>query len=450
MPAILALARDLATGAVTSTTLVEDALARIADPGGEGRRTFTRVYAEAARATADLSDRMRRAGVVAGPLAGLPISIKDLFDVQGEPTPAGSKVLAGATPAAADATIVARLRAAGAVIIGRTNMSEFAYSGLGLNPHHGTPRNPHDRAIGRIPGGSSSGAAISVTDGMAVAGIGTDTGGSVRIPAALCGLAGFKPTARRVPLDGTLPLATSLDSIGPIAATVACCAVLDAIMAGEAPVAPSALPLAGLRLGVVRDYVCDGTDATVTLAFDRAVRVLERAGAVVRDVPFPELHRLPVINRHGGLAAAESYAWHRALIESRGHEYDPRVARRIMVGKAMPADDYLDLLVERARLVAHFGRIAAPHDALLMPTTMTVAPEIAPLEADDQAFGRANLAMLRNTTTINFLDGCALSVPSGATGEAPTGLMVAGVAGADRHVLRVGQAIESALASLRA
>src|SRR5215469_9067384 len=235
-PTLRDLAAELAAGRTTSRALTEAALARIADPGGEGRRSFTRVYETAALATADAQDRLRGAGILLSPLAGLPVSVKDLFDVAGEATTAGSVALKDAPPAVADAPIVRRLRAAGAVIVGKTNMTEFAYSGVGINPHYGTPGNPYDRA--RVPGGSSSGAAVSVVDGCAAVAIGTDTGGSVRIPAALCGLVGFKPTQRRVPRDGAVPLSTTLDSIGPLARSVEDCAIVDAILAGEEPVVP--------------------------------------------------------------------------------------------------------------------------------------------------------------------------------------------------------------------
>jgi len=249
-PTVLELAADLAAGRTSSRELVEAALTRIADPTGEGARTFVKVYADSARAAADAQDALRRAGYVASPLAGLPVSIKDLFDVAGEVTLAGSKALDDRPPAAGDCPVVARLRAAGAVLVGRTNMTEFAFSGVGINPHYGTPGNPHDRSL--VPGGSSSGAAVSVGDGQAVVAIGSDTGGSVRIPAALCGLTGFKPTQYRVSRDGVAPLSTTLDSIGPLANSIACCAIADAVMAGEPPEPPAAAPVAGMRLAVPR------------------------------------------------------------------------------------------------------------------------------------------------------------------------------------------------------
>ena len=441
-------AQRLASAKTTSAALVDRALAKIREPGGEGARTFLKVYDERARAAAMSADQMRKDGVLPSPLAGIPISIKDLFDVRGEATAAGSKVLADAEPARCDAPVVARLRAAGAIIIGRTNMTEFAFSGLGINPHYGTPRNPYDRSTGRIPGGSSSGAAVSVSDGMAEVGIGTDTGGSVRIPAALCGLVGFKPTARRISREGVLPLSGTLDSIGPIARSVACCALVDAIMAGEPPRIPVALPIEGLRLGVVRDYVCERLEPAVASAFERALSILSSAGARLMEVPFPELARLPALNRSGGFAGSEAYAWHRKLLKERGEDYDPRVAVRIAAAEGMSAADYIELFQHRAGMIARAQHVAMPYDALLMPTTAMCAPSIESLERDDDQYARANFAMLRNPTTINFLDGCALSLPCHTPGEPPVGLMVAGMTDADRRILQVGQAIEAALTVL--
>ncbi|MGE4013737.1 MAG: amidase, partial [Alphaproteobacteria bacterium] len=319
---VAALQADLARGATTSVALTERALAAAADPQGEGPRAFTKLYRDAALAQARASDALRKAGIVASPVAGLPISIKDLFDVAGETTLAGSVVRKGAPAAGQDAAAIARLRQAGAVIVGRTNMTEFAYSGLGINPHYGTPANLYDRAARRIPGGSSSGAAVSVTDGMAVAGIGTDTGGSVRIPSALNGITGFKPTARRVPTSGCFPLSSTLDSVGPLAASVACCAVFDAIMAGAEPVVPPALPIAGLRLGAVQKFVLDGVDRTVAAAYQAALRKLAAAGARIVDVAFDELLEIPKINAAGGFSPPEAFALHRAMLASDEAKYD--------------------------------------------------------------------------------------------------------------------------------
>jgi aspartyl-tRNA(Asn)/glutamyl-tRNA(Gln) amidotransferase subunit A len=445
MKPILTLAAELAAGKTTSQALVEDALMRIAVPSGEGARVFLRTHRDSALAEARASDALRAHAIVASPLAGIPVSVKDLFDVAGDITRAGSKALADAAPAKIDATVVRRLRQAGAIIVGRTNMVEFAFSGLGLNPHYGTPKNPWDRATGRIPGGSSSGAAVSVADGMAAMGLATDTGGSVRIPAALCGLTGFKPTARRIPKDGTFPLSITLDSIGPIAPGVACCALVDSVLAGDAPQLAQVLPLKGLRLGVVQDYVLEGLDSGVALAFGKALARLSEAGASVSDVRFPALQRLPQINQKGGLVVAEAYAVHRELIARRKADYDPRVASRALRGAAMSAAEYIDVLAERAAMIAESARLAAPYDALLMPTVAMVAPPIAPLEADDELYGKTNLAILRNPSVVNFLDGCALSLPCHRAGEGPVGLMVIGQSGDDRRLLAVGMALESAL-----
>jgi aspartyl-tRNA(Asn)/glutamyl-tRNA(Gln) amidotransferase subunit A len=433
----------LARGDLRSSELVDACLYAIADGAGEGERTFTRTFDHTTRAAAEKFDTDR----TAAPLAGLPISVKDLFDVAGQPTTAGSLVLAGAPKANTDAIAVARLRAAGAILVGHTNMTEFAFSGLGLNPHHGTPCNPYDRIGRRIPGGSSSGAAVSVTDGMAHAAIGSDTGGSVRIPAALCGLTGFKPTARRVPLDGTLPLSFTLDSAGPIAPTVACCARIDSVLAGLDPQPLRPAGVANLRLGVLQGYVLDGLDASVSGAFSFAISLLSRLGAQVEDVAFPSLDKIPVANQKGGFAAAESYVWHRSLLEKDASRYDPRVVSRILRGKEITAADHNDLLETRRHIIADAARSFAGFDAILMPAVPRIAPRIADLEADDAVYFEANAAMLRNPSVVNFLDGCALSIPCHIPGEAPVGLMVAGLAMHDMRILSIGAAIESALAA---
>jgi aspartyl-tRNA(Asn)/glutamyl-tRNA(Gln) amidotransferase subunit A len=435
--------KGLAAAELRSSDLVNACLHAIEDASGEGSRTFIRTYSESARAAAEQFDVHR----VAGPLGGLPVSIKDLFDVAGERTTAGSVVLADATPAHADSLAVARLRAAGAILLGKTNMTEFAFSGLGLNPHYGTPCNPYDRGSQRIPGGSSSGAAVSVADGMAHAALGSDTGGSVRIPAALCGLTGFKPTARRVPLEGALPLSFTLDSIGSIAPTVACCARIDAVLAGAALPSVPPIDLKRLRLGVLQGYVMDGIDPSVSVAFSVALELVSRCGAQVNDVTFPSLKEIPIANQKGGFAAAESYTWHRSLLEKDASRYDPRVASRILRGKEMSAADYIDLVQARRQIVAEAGRALAGYDAILMPTVPRIAPRIADLQATDAAYFEANAAMLRNPSVINFLDGCALSMPCHKPGEAPVGLMIAGLAMQDEKVLSVGAAIESALAA---
>ena len=447
MPTLAQLSSDLADGRTTSRELTEGCLDRIGREGGEGERTFTRVHAEAARASAEAADRLRGAGVTLSPVAGLPVSVKDLFDVAGETTLAGSIVLRDAAPAATDAEVVSRLRRAGAVVIGKTNMTEFAFSILGMNPHYGTPRAPWDRAVGRIPGGSSSGAAVSVTDGMAAFAIGTDTAGSVRVPAAFCGAVGWKPTARRVPLAGCYPLARSLDSIGPIAPSVACCAIVDAVLSGQPARLPEALPIAGLRLGVPSQYVLEGLDDEVARAFSAALAALSSAGARIVDVDFRELLEMPAIHKSGNINTIEAYAVHRPVIEAREPSYDPRVATRILRGRGALAVDYLELIERRAAFVLAAERVMTPFDAMVLPTAILVPPPIAELEASDEAYFRANARALRNPTVVNFFDGCALSIPCHEPGAAPVGFMVAGPAGADRRVLATGLAIERVLAT---
>lgn len=445
LPTLSDLSQSLDQRLTSASALLEQAQARASDPQGEGQRVFIEQYHDQARVQAQASDTLRAAGLRRSPIDGLPMSIKDLFDYRGSTTRGGSKVLDDAPAAAAHAVVVQRLLNAGAVIVGRTNMTEFAYSGLGINPHYGTPRNPWDRATGRIPGGSSSGAAVSVSDGMAVAAIGSDTGGSVRIPSALCGLTGFKPTARRVTMQGVQPLSPSLDSIGPLAASVACCAVLDAILAGEPIDVPKAVALRGLRLAVPVTVVFDGVDDTVSATFTRALTRLRAAGAQVTEIDVPAFAKLATINAAGGFAASEAWAFHRALIAGHGQGYDPRVVSRIKRGEAMSAADYIDLLAARRAWVDEVDRTLAPFDAAIMPTVPVVAPAIDKLVASDDAYFAANGAILRNPTLINFLDGCSLSLPCHAPGEAPVGLMVAASAGADRRVLAIGLAIEAAL-----
>ncbi|HEY0851303.1 MAG TPA: amidase [Bradyrhizobium sp.] len=441
---LAALADDLANGRTSARKLVEECLGRIADPTGEGQRVFIHVDKDAALDAADAMDRLRKANAVPSPFAGIPVSIKDLFDIKGQVTRAGSRALEDSPPAEADATVVARLRAAGFVVIGRTNMTEFAYSGIGINPHYGTPKGAWQRSAGHVPGGSSSGAAVSIVDGMAYGALGTDTGGSCRIPAAYNGIVGYKPTQRRVPLDGGVPLSSSLDSFGPLANSVACCAALDAVLAAE-PVTPiRARSIKGMRLVVPTTVALDELDDAVAKTFDRALQTLSKAGALIEHVEVPEFLDVGVINARGGFSAAESYAWHRFLITSKGDVYDPRVAVRIMRGEVITAADYIDLLNARRSLISRIAARLAPYDALVMPTTANTPPRIADL-ADDKAFATANLRSLRNCTLINMIDGCAISLPAHRAGEVPVGFMVAATGGSDRRVFELAAAMEGVI-----
>ena len=442
---------ELTAGRATSIGLTASALQRIADPSGEGARTFTRVLTERAQHLARASDSLRQAGVVRSPIEGLPISVKDLFDVAGETTTAGSTVLRNSPPAEHDAEAVQRLLAAGAVLVGKTNMTEFAYSGLGLNPHYGTPANPWHRDERRIPGGSSSGAAVAVTDGMCLASVGSDTGGSARIPAALCGITGFKPTARRMPAGGLVPLSRTLDAVGVMAADVAGCAAMDAVLSG-APAREGAATLRPWRLRQARfavptTLVQDGMDAQVAAALRRALQRLSAAGAQLVELEVPEFDELAAINAAGGFSAAESWAWHAELIERSGAGYDPRVITRILRGRDFTARAYLALQAQQVDWQRRVANRLDEFDGWLMPTVPLVAPHIEALEADEALYFSVNAAMLRNPSIVNFMDGCAISLPCHETGEAPVGLSLAGLPMRDAALLGWAADIEHALSS---
>jgi aspartyl-tRNA(Asn)/glutamyl-tRNA(Gln) amidotransferase subunit A len=443
-PTLAALAEDLASGRSSARQLVDQCLARIADASGEGARTFIHVDAEAAIEAAEAMDRLREVKAAPSAYAGIPVSIKDLFDIRGQVTRAGSRALDDSPPAEADAPVVARLRRAGFIVIGRTNMTEFAYSGIGINPHYGTPKGAWQRSVGHVPGGSSSGAAVSVVDGMAHGALGTDTGGSCRIPAAFNGIVGFKPTQRRVPLDGGVPLSFSLDSFGPIARTVDCCAVLDAVLADEPVIPLQPRAIKGMRLAVPTTIVLDELEDAVARTFERTLETLSRQGALIERIAVPEFLDVARMNAKGGFSAAESYAWHRYLIASKGDIYDPRVASRIMRGESQSAADYVDLLGARRSLIARIAVRLAPYDAMILPTTANTPPRIADL-ADDKAFTHANLLALRNCSLINVIDGCAISLPAHREGEVPVGLMLAATGGADRRIFELAAGMEGVI-----
>ena len=379
-----------------------------------------------------------------GPLTGIAVSIKDLFDIAGQTTSAGSTVLAHAPTAAADCTAVARLRAAGATLAGRTNMVEFAFSGVGINPHYGTPVNPADAAIERIPGGSSSGAAVSVATGAALAGLGSDTGGSIRIPAALCGLVGFKSTARLVPATGALPLSTTMDTVCAMTRSVR-----DAISVHEVLAARSVLlegkPLAACRIAVARTQMQNSLDATVAAAFERSLQVLRTAGAQIEEIALADIADLAAINATGGFSAAESYAWHRSLIAAHQSEYDHRVAQRILRGAGMSAADYIDLLAARKLWISRMQAQLAGFDAVLSPTVPIVAPPIASVVDNDEEFFRVNGLLLGNTSVVNMLDGCAISLPCHTPDQLPVGLMLWHAALHDDGLLDLALQVEAAL-----
>jgi len=439
------LAQALTGGALSARQLIDEALDRIADPNGEGSRAFMSVAAQSARAQAEEIDRKRAAGAALPEFAGIPIAIKDLFDVAGEVTRAGSRILAEQPPALRDAPAIARLRAAGFIFIGRNTMTEFAFSGLGLNPHYGTPASPFDRTTRRIPGGSTSGGAVAVADGLAAASLGTDTGGSCRIPAAFCGIVGFKPTAHRVPRDGVTPLAHSLDSIGPLANSVACCATLDAIVRGVTPRSVTPVPFSDIRLLLPSSLVLNDLDEHVTKTFERGVDDLSRAGVSISYRALPELLRIPEINsRGGGIATAEAYAWHRPLLERFRDGYDPRVANRILKAVDLTYRDVREMHDARAEVIDAVELATSDVDAIVLPTTPIIPPPMAAFEHDAD-YARLNALVLRNPSLANFLDRCAISLPVHGTSEAPVGLMLIGRRGGDERLFAIAQSIETAL-----
>jgi len=429
-------------GQVSARAVLDACVAQASGPACAHAFTQTRFGAAQQEAAAAAADSV---------LAGLAVSIKDLFGVAGEVSAAGSVVLADAPPAAADCPAVARLRAAGGVHLGRTHMVEFAYSGVGTNPHATTPASVADPTVPRVPGGSSSGAAVSVASGAAFVGLGSDTGGSIRIPAAFNGIVGFKSTARLVPCDGAVPLSTTLDTACAMTRSVR-----DAVLAHEVlaarRVALRGTPLSGRRLALVRNFMLEGMDATVAGAFERSVQQLRAAGAQIVEIDLPALDDVMQLQAGGGLAAAESYHWHRPLLARRAADYDPRVRQRILRGADMPAWQYLDLLQLRQGWIARMQQALQGFDAALSPAVPIVPPPIdsvAPGPSRDAEFTRVNLLVLRNTSVVNLLDGCAISLPCHRHGDLPVGLMIWSSALHDDTVLDIGLAAEAAIAPLR-
>jgi len=427
--------------------LLERVLSEAAAPAAA--HVFTALFAEEALAAARAADEQLARGEPLPPLAGLPVSVKDLYDVAGRTTLVGSVLRRGAPPALRDAAAVTRLRGAGAAIIGSTNMTEFAFSGVGINPHFGTPRNPADHAVARIPGGSSSGAAVSVALGLAVAGLGSDTGGSIRIPAALCGLVGFKNTQRRTPLEGAFPLSFTLDTVCAMTRRVADCLQVDAVLAG-APLLLAPRVVRGLRLALPQTLVLDALEPAVARSFERSLRCLAAAGANIVELPLSELAEISQINAPGGFSAVEAYALHREALRTQRERFDPRVAARIALGEGVSAADYIVMQQRRRDWIERVGQRLLGFDALVCPTVPITAPPIADLVASDDAFFRANGLLLRNTFVANFLDGCAFTLPCHAPGEWPAGLMLTAPGGQDAALAGVALAVEATLQAVPA
>ena len=439
---ILDFACSFVSGAASSHSLTEECLARISDPAGEGKRTFIKVWADEARAAATAQDGLRKVGYAPSPIAGIPISVKDMLDVAGEVTLAGTKALDDASPAAQDAPVIRRLKSAGAVLTGRTNMAQFAFSIVGLNPHFGTPGNPWDRT--RIPGGSSSGAAVSVADGMSIAAIGSDTVGSIRAPAALCGIVGFRPTQRSVPLQGTIPLSVTLDTIGPLARTVHDSALVYATISGEPWRELKPPGIKGLRLAIPQTRVLDQLSPAVSQAFDRASAGLRGAGAQLVDASFSYFGEIEARNGCGVIEYVDALAWHKELLDRRGQDYDPNVRGRVEKGASFAAWEYAAMQEWRKDVIARFDKDSCAYDAIILPTVAITAPTMDECERDE---GAIRSKLLRNPSLFNFLDRPAITIPIQAPGEAPVGLMVVGERDQDWRLLGVARTLESAMAN---
>lgn len=421
---------------------LELALGQIDDKDGEGARAFITVMAPSAREAADAADQRASRGLSLGPLDGTIVSVKDLFDVAGERTTAGAKLFKDAPPAKADCPAVARLRAAGAVLVGKTNLSEFAFHAIGTNPHFGTPGNSHDRS--RAPGGSSSGAAISVTDGMAEIGLGSDTAGSIRIPASLNGIVGFKPTPKRVPLDGAFPLSYALDSAGPLTRTVASAHAADSVLAGERYRPLDAMAVPGLRLLLPKgSFALTGFDATVGPAFAAAIERLAKAGVRLVETPVPILDEIAKVHAKASFSSVEAQHIHRDRIGDPAARaaMDPVVVSRIDMGKQVTAVDYIEMSRRRARLIAEMDEVLAPYDALITPTTPIVAPPIAEVLKGIEAFVPRTLTLIRNTVIGNFFDLCSVTLPIPSEGL-PVGLMLTARHGHDARLFEIAAGLE--------
>ena len=425
---LAALAAQLAAGETSSAALVQSALARGEQEGVEN--VFTQLDVANAQQQELEQDALRADGRAPSRWAGIPITVKDLFDLAGQTTMAGSRVLSSRAPASANAPAIQHLLDAGFVVLGKVNMTEFAYSGLGLNAHYGTPVNPWSGEMARIPGGSSSGAGASVAGGIVPASIGTDTGGSVRIPAALCHLVGFKPPSAAVSTEGAVPLSATLDSVGPLANSVACCRVLASIMSaghicpstvsGEAASLP---PLSGRRLllpvaSSTRDCALwRQLDPQVQSRFEQSVQRLVEAGVEIIREPVPLFDDVLESGVQGTIVGFESSQWHREMISHSADQYDPRVLSRMLGGFDVTDEAYKIALAKRDVLIDRFAGLMKDFDAVIWPTTAIVAPTFDELQ-DDKEYGRINQLMLRNTSIGNTLDSAAVTIPLPITAAA--------------------------------
>jgi aspartyl-tRNA(Asn)/glutamyl-tRNA(Gln) amidotransferase subunit A len=445
METVTQLAAKLRKGKLDALALTEsvlDGIAKCDDPA-----IFTSVMAERALAEAKAARRRLKAGTPASPIDGIPIGWKDLFDLKGRVTTAGSAVLAANTPAARDAALVEAGAKAGLVSVCSLNMTEFAYSGLGLNPHYGTPRNPHDMKVHRSPGGSSSGSGAVVARGLLPVAIGSDTGGSIRVPASFNGIVGYKSSTGHYPMAGVFPLSRTFDVLGPLAQTVEDCVLVDAALSGlKKPVAEKT-DIKGRTFIVPSNVVFDSVEDDVATHFENALSRIAKAGGKIKYKPFPAFDAiLNLASKCGTILGAEALQLHLDRVHGPdAARMDQRVVQRIKMAEKMTAVDLVEIKRQRKKLIAATTDLIGD-GIVVFPTTAHVAMAIAPLEADTDEFFRVNAKTLRNTMLGNFLDWCGLSIPSGMDRNGmPTGFLLSTPHGGDTEMLSVGLALESAV-----
>lgn len=445
METVTQLAAKLKKGKLDAVELTEQVLDGIAK--SDDKAIFIDMLPERARSEAKSARKRLKAGEPAGILDGIPIGWKDLFDLKGRVTTAASVVLKSNAPSSTDAALVQMAKQAGMVSVGTLNMTEFAYSGIGLNPHYGTPRNPHDPKVHRSPGGSSSASGVVVAKGLLPVAIGTDTGGSIRIPASFNGVVGFKTSTGHYPMAGVFPLSRSYDTLGPLAQTVEDCAMVDAVLRGLKKVAVKKADVKGRTFIVPSNVVLDGLEDAVAENFENALSRIAKAGGKIRRVAFPTFDAiLKLVSTRGNILGAEALHvhWDRVYGPD-AQRMDQRVVRRIKLAEKMTAVDLVEVMYQREQLIASTTQLVGD-GIVVCPTTPHVAMPIAPLEADVEEFFRVNAKTLRNTMLGNFLDWCGLSIPSGADrGGMPTGFLFSAPHGRDDDILSMGLALEAAI-----
>jgi aspartyl-tRNA(Asn)/glutamyl-tRNA(Gln) amidotransferase subunit A len=443
MDTVVQLSKKLSNGKIDAVELSESVLDNIA--ACDDQAIFISVFKDRALAEAKAARKRLKAGKPLSLLDGVPIGWKDLFDVEGRVTTAASVVLKSNPPAAKDAKLVAAGKASGMVAIGALNMTEFAYSGIGLNPHYGTPRNPNDLKTHRSPGGSSSASGVVVAKGLLPVAIGTDTGGSIRIPASFNGVVGYKSSTGHYPMDGVFPLSRTLDTLGPLAKTVEDCVVVDAVLRGLAkPKIKPASPKG--QVFVVPDNIMfDGIEPAVAANFEAALKRISKAGGKIIHKKFPMFEAiLDLIKTRGNVLGAEALHLHSTRVNGPdAARMDQRVVKRIKMADQMSAVDLVEVLLRRQELIAECNALIG--DAIVAcPTTPHVAMPIAPLEVDMEEFFRVNAKTLRNTMLGNFLDWCGLAIPSGVDSNSmPTGFLLSARHGRDAHILGQGLTLET-------